>query len=62
MQNYRYEYLSIAKQIDILKYIQCNLFDVVQFDNCKSGYSVVWRLGQTGQSYFILVQKNLLKW
>ena len=44
MQNYIYEYLSIAKQIDILKYIQYKLFDVVQFDNCKSVYSVVWRL------------------
>ena len=44
MQNYRYEYLSIAKYIDILKYIKCKLFDVVQFDNCKYAYSVVWRL------------------
>jgi hypothetical protein len=34
----------IAKQIDILKYIQCKLLDVVQFDNCKYVYSVVWRL------------------
>jgi hypothetical protein len=42
MQNYRYEYLSIAKTF--LKYIQCKLFDVVQFDNCKSVYTVVWRL------------------
>ena len=29
---------------NILKYIQCKLFDVIQFDNCKSVYSVACRL------------------